>query len=260
MIKVMSFNIRYGTADDGENRWERRRAMAVARIRSFEPDLLGLQECRDDEQAEYVRLGLPQHDFHGERRGGGGSTALEMAPVLWRRAAFRPTAAPTSAGHGCLWLSETPDVPGSIGWDAYFARTAIWVDLVDARSGRAIRFVNTHFDLRQLAIEQSARLLRAWVDRAPDDLPIVLTGDFNADKASAAYAILTEGGRLRDAHDPAGASPTFHGFGRAETASAIDWILVTKHFHVRAAGVDDYREGERYPSDHYPVTAALDWA
>ena len=24
-VRVMSFNIRYGTADDGENRWERRK-------------------------------------------------------------------------------------------------------------------------------------------------------------------------------------------------------------------------------------------
>jgi hypothetical protein len=39
MLKIMTFNIRYGSAADG--------------------DLLGIQECRDDEQAEFVRHSLP---------------------------------------------------------------------------------------------------------------------------------------------------------------------------------------------------------
>lgn len=255
MIRVMSFNIRYGTADDGDNGWERRRGMAVDRIRVFEPDLLGLQECRDDAQARFVRLGLPEYDFHGVRREGGGDTAIEMAPVLWRKERFGGAAA-----RGCFWLSDTKDVAGSIGWDAHFARTVTWADVVHAPTGRAIRFVNTHFDLRPWAIEQSARLLRAWIGRAPDDLPVVLTGDFNAVPASPAHAILTEGGRLRDAHAPAGSPPTFHGFGRPELAAAIDWILVTGHFRVATAGVDGFHEAGRFPSDHHPVTAVLDWA
>ena len=44
MIKVMSFNIRYGLADDGANHWHNRKSLALARIRAFEPDLLGLQD------------------------------------------------------------------------------------------------------------------------------------------------------------------------------------------------------------------------
>ncbi len=42
MIKLMSFNIRYGLAEDGENRWERRKSLVVDRIKAFDPDLLGL--------------------------------------------------------------------------------------------------------------------------------------------------------------------------------------------------------------------------
>ena len=58
MLRVMSCNLRYGLAADGDNRWERRRHLALARIRAFLPDLLGLQECRDDDQAACIRAGL----------------------------------------------------------------------------------------------------------------------------------------------------------------------------------------------------------
>ena len=60
MLKIMTFNIRYGQADDGDNSWPRRRDLVIARIRAHDPDLIGLQECRDDEQAAFVRAALPE--------------------------------------------------------------------------------------------------------------------------------------------------------------------------------------------------------
>jgi endonuclease/exonuclease/phosphatase family metal-dependent hydrolase len=105
MIKVMSFNIRYGLADDGENHWNHRKRLALARIHAFGPDLLGLQECRDGSQADFVRSNLPDYHFFGVHREGPGDTALEMAPLLFRRSAF------TLLATGCFWLSETPDIP-----------------------------------------------------------------------------------------------------------------------------------------------------
>ena len=41
MLKVMTFNIRYGTAEDGESHWERRKSLVIDRIKTFDPDLLG---------------------------------------------------------------------------------------------------------------------------------------------------------------------------------------------------------------------------
>jgi hypothetical protein len=43
-IRVMSFNIRYGTANDGVNRWENRRTALIETVTRFNPDLLGTQE------------------------------------------------------------------------------------------------------------------------------------------------------------------------------------------------------------------------
>ncbi len=44
----MSFNIRYSTADDGNNSWEMRKALVLDRIKKFSADLIGIQDCRDD--------------------------------------------------------------------------------------------------------------------------------------------------------------------------------------------------------------------
>ena len=43
-LRVMSFNIRLGVANDGENRWDLRKDLVVETIRKYNPDLLGLQE------------------------------------------------------------------------------------------------------------------------------------------------------------------------------------------------------------------------
>lgn len=256
MIKVMTFNIRHGLADDGDNHWQRRRDLVTERIRAADPDLLGLQECRDDEQAAFIKDSLPDYEFYGAPRGGGGPTALEMAPLLWRRAAFE------AVRRGVFWLSQTPDVTGSISWDAMFPRTATWAELVHRATGRALIFLNTHFDLNPMAIDGAARLLRHWVERTAARLPVIVTGDFNAVKGSAAYRLLADGRTLVDAWGqvaaPAADEGTFHGYGLPITLP-IDWLLVSPSFAVREVVIDRTRRGNLFPSDHFPLWAALEW-
>jgi len=256
MLRVMSFNIRYGTAEDGANHWEKRKSLVVERIREFGPDLLGLQECRDDTQAEFIKTSLPEYEFHGVQRGGGPETALEMAPILFKRDAFRVHQT------GCFWLSETPQVPGSKSWGSTFARTVTWVELFHLPSQRTLTFSNTHFDYESSAIDGAARFLRTWLSDAIKKSPVILTGDFNADKDSFAYRTLTGAGltdAYRAAGGDAGSEGTFHGFGTVEKIVPIDWVLVSEHFHATESHVDRTETGERFPSDHYPVLTTLRW-
>ena len=254
-LRVVTFNIRYGQADDGPQRWEARRELVIERIRAAGPDLIALQECRDDEQAAYVRAALPDYDFYGVPRGGDGPTALEMAPILVRRGAFE------IVRRGCFWLSDTPELPGSVGWDALFPRTATWVELIHQPTGGALAFLNTHFDLRSQAIVNSARLLRGWVERTAARLPLVACGDFNADKSSAAYEMLADGRTLADAWRQVNGAgedeTTFHGFGQPDVAAAIDWLLVSPSLAVAEAAIDRTQRAGLYPSDHYPVVVTL---
>jgi len=253
----MTFNIRYGLADDGENCWENRKRLVIERIKSFNPDLLGMQECRDDFQAEYIKNNLSDYEFYGVRREGESDTAFEMAPLLFKKSVFQ------LVQKGCFWLSETPQVPGSKSWGSTFPRTATWVELIHRTSNKSLVFVNTHFDYIDSAIHNSARLLQKWILETVGKLPVLLTGDFNADKTSPAYRCLTNDTSLQDiyrhTHQNHENEGTFHGFGQVENPTSIDWMLASNHFEVIACEIDLYHEGDLFPSDHYPVNATLKW-
>lgn len=259
MIRVMSFNIRTGSADDGENAWPRRREMAVERVRAFNPHLMGLQECHDTFQAGYLKQALDDYQFIGVPRGGLGQAGLEMSAVFYQPAAFEVL------GVRHFWLSQTPDVPGSWSWDADFPRTVAQVHLRQLETGRELVFLNTHFDYIPHAARELARLLRVEMEALPEGLPLLVTGDFNARKGLAAYRTLL-GGRgerrlvdvYRQVHAPGSQEGTFHDFGRLDPPQAIDWILASPQFEVLDAGVDPFHQGNTYPSDHFPLWAELE--
>jgi len=253
----MSFNIRYGTANDGEHHWSKRKVLVAKRIHAFEPDLLGLQECRDDSQAAFIKTNLPAHLFYGQRREGDGDSGLEMVPILYRESAFQKK----RSGH--FWLSETPELPGNKSWESNFPRTVTWATLIHQPTSQTVTYVNTHFDFEPTAIDKAAQLLRKWLDQIQEESAVIVTGDFNTDKDSSAYHRLTGNGKLFDAYraaNPASSNEaTLHGFGRLKEPKPIDWILVSEHFRVMDASIDNAQEGTLYPSDHYPIWAKLEW-
>jgi endonuclease/exonuclease/phosphatase family metal-dependent hydrolase len=258
MMRIMSFNIRCGNCDEGANSWQQRKELVLQRVRVFAPDLLGMQECRDDAQAEFLKARLPEYQFYGVRRGGGGVTDVETAPIFLLKSSFQIVQT------GRFWLSQTPRKAGSKGWDAVFARTAVWAHLRHRASGRTLTFLNTHFDYQPEAIVESARLLRQWSVETLRRHAVILTGDFNADKRSNAYRELTADGLLGDVHrlaQPDGPDePTFHGFGNPADLAPIDWMLASRHFEVQSASVDTYQQDGRYPSDHFPILAEVEWS
>lgn len=249
MIKVMSFNIRMGLANDGVNHWRNRKYLAVTRISAFEPDLLGLQECCDDEaQAGFLKKHLLKYEFYGVQRGGKYGAATEMAPALFKKSSFKILES------GCFWLSETPEQSGTLSWDAAFPRTCLWFRLWHDKTKREFVFLNTHFDYQPIAVIESAKVLLSWL-RKNAETPLIVTGDFNADKQSEPYRILTC--NLVDAHPSY--DNTFHDYGRIHKGSPIDWILVSGHFIVKKSQIDHFHENDVYPSDHYPLLATVDW-
>lgn len=258
-LRVMSFNIRYRTAPDGAHAWARRKAAVLERIRRFSPDLLGLQECRDDSQAAALRRGLPEYAWLGVRRGAPGSQDIEMAPLLYRRDAFE------RLDWGVFWLSQSPEVPGSLFPRGSLPRTLTWARLRRLEPPHLeLAFLNTHLDhASPLARWRGAGLIRRFMRREMPNLPLILTGDFNTKRASSVHRRLLAGNRttpgLQDAHLALAASAnqppgSFHDFGRLQPALDIDWILASPHFSVLAAGVDAEAGSA---SDHYPVWAKL---
>lgn len=262
-IRVMSFNVRYGTAEDGDNHWERRRDFLVDTIVSFSPDLLGTQETLSF-QRDYLASKLTDYDVLGVGRDDGKENG-EMMALYFRRDRFEKTA----GGH--FWLSETPDTIGSRSWDSSLPRMTTWVKLKDRRvpDAKPILFMNTHFDHRGAAARlESARLLRRQVTELGAGHAVIITGDFNAGEGSEPYVALFGESNMKPspvvdtyrvihpARDEL--EGTFTGFDPQSTKGArIDWIGVTRDWHIEGATIDRTMRDGRLPSDHFPVTAIL---
>ncbi len=277
-IRVMSFNIRYGTADDGESRWELRKEFLAETIEAFNPDLLGSQETLLDQKnfldhrlAGYQSLGVGRDD--GQSRG-------EMTALWYRTDRFRLV----DSGH--FWLSETPDRPGSISWDSALTRMVSWVKLSDKDQPDAppILFLNTHFDhVGQKARVESIKLLLKQIETLGPGCSIILTGDFNAGENSEPYRALFQPtvqenhqhdqqidqqrkinrtkliDTFRHVHPQTMKDEgTFSGFQANRTSGTrIDWIAVSGDWKVIASAIDRSSRQGRTPSDHFPVTAIL---
>ena len=70
-LKVMSFNIRYGTAKDGDNAWPKRKDSVAAAIIDYEPDILGTQEALPF-QVEFLQEHLFDYHVYSHPRTPGG--------------------------------------------------------------------------------------------------------------------------------------------------------------------------------------------
>ena len=139
-LRVMSFNIRYGTADDGENRWENRREMVFDVIRNYQPDVVGLQEALRF-QIDQIREALPEYGELGVGRNDG-KIKGEYAAILYRTARFNVDESST------FWFSDTPDVPNSKHWGNKTTRICTWARLTEKKSSKSFYFYNMHLDHR----------------------------------------------------------------------------------------------------------------
>lgn len=265
-IKVMSYNIRYGTANDGENHWNKRKTFLLDVIKAVNPDLLGTQETlafqRDyleKELAGYASFGVGRDD--GKLKG-------EMAALYYRTDRFEKL----DGGH--FWLSATPEKVGSRGWDAALPRIATCVKLKDRRepNARPLLFMNTHFDHQgKQARRQAAALIRQKLEELGKDCDVIITGDFNAGEASEPYTALfgDHDGKKSIVLDTYRAlhptrtkdEGTFNGFKKDSIhGDRIDWIGCSRGFHVRDAAIDHTIKDGKVASDHFAIHATLERA
>ncbi len=261
---VMSFNIRYAGANDGDISWDHRRYLVRRAIRDHKPAIFGVQECLWDQGVELNEA------FYGYRITGvgrdDGVQAGEMCLIFTRHDRYH------LLDQGFFWLSETPDVPGSKGWDAACPRIVTWVKLRDRWCNPDTIFVfNTHMDhVGEEARREGALLLQKRMAMLAGEYPVILMGDFNAPTTSDSppYRILAEDGYLADMalrdswffasrEQRMQGEGTFHGFTGKAGRGRIDWILTSAVFEGIDAGIERIQKDGRYPSDHFPVWATF---
>lgn len=252
-LRIMTFNVRYPAKGDGENRWELRRDLLVETIREKAPDLLGTQELFY-EQGQYIVEKLPGYAWFGVSRRG--NQEDEHMGVFYRKDRLKLLES------GNFWLSETPDKPASMSWDVTLPRMVTWG--LFQIGNRRFYFANTHFPHRSqdaAARVKCAEVIAKWLSARPKDIPLILTGDFNTGAGTEPYKLLTA--TLTDAWEAAarrtGPTGTFNGFQGRTTGPRIDWILYRGPFQALEAETITKNDNGRYPSDHFPVFAVLEW-
>jgi endonuclease/exonuclease/phosphatase family metal-dependent hydrolase len=254
-LNVMSYNLRYGNAMDGENAWPKRKDILVRSIKQYDPDILGTQECLDF-QAEYLVEQLEGYRRVGIDRDVTGTG--ESVSILYKHGPLLPVES------GNFWLSETPDVPASKSWDTSLTRMATWVRFLHVPTGTFFYFFNTHFDHKgEEARAQSAGVIATRVEALPHALPVIVTGDFNAlGGESRPWETFRERGFL-DARvtspEKLGPESTWCGFEapKPEANKRIDWILYKGPIKANQFETVTYQEEGRYPSDHFAIVSQL---
>jgi len=253
-LRVMSFNIRYGTANDGEDHWDRRRDFLVDVLRQEAPDVIGVQEALYS-QLEYILKALPEYAMVGVGRDNG-VRAGEHSSILYRTAKLSVNRSDT------FWFSETPEKVASKHWGNTITRICTWAQFATAL-GQPFYVYNVHLDHQsQPSREKSAALLRARIEARDPKLPVVVMGDFNAGEKNPAVVSMLDGGVLRDTfrvkHPSAAPVGTFTGFKFGQvTGEKIDHIFATTDWEVVDAAIVRTDRNQRYPSDHFPVTATV---
>jgi endonuclease/exonuclease/phosphatase family metal-dependent hydrolase len=249
-LKVMSYNIRLGSANDGTNSWGLRYPATAEMIEDQMPDIFGVQEALasqirfiEDNFVNYKSVGVGREDG---KKGG------EHMSIFWNKKTV------SLLKWGTFWLSETPEKP-SMGWDAACKRTATWALMKCKKTGKKFYYVNTHLDHK--GVEAQKNGLKLIVDRIddinPEGYPMILTGDFNITPDNPNLVELdSKMQSVRKVAEKTDNHDTFNGWGKGK--GVIDYIY--------ASGFSAYPEYQtvtkryadrKFVSDHYPICAVL---
>jgi endonuclease/exonuclease/phosphatase family metal-dependent hydrolase len=265
-VRVMSYNILYGTSRAPGVPWEVRGKRVAELIRQFNPDIWGVQEALSF-QIDDLLSALPEYATLGEGRRG--LIQDEHSNVFYRRGRFRVLKC------GTFWLSETPDKPGSQSWGSSLPRIVTWAVLFDKEADKPFLYCNTHFDhpsSAQLVRLNSAIVTWQFIKHRFPDLRAVLTGDLNCPPSEEAMQFLT--GKLSaeamtgdfvDTYarlggpepSPESGITTFHGYAESSPARRIDYVLIRGKIKALRGGILTRKIEGAYPSDHHPVWAEL---
>ncbi len=258
-IKVMTFNIRYDNSADGINAWPNRIGLVGDYLREESPDIVGFQEALHHQVLDLEKM-MPGYARVGTGRDDG-LEGGEYSPVFFREDVF------DLVNHGQFWLSETPDVPGSIGPGAVLPRIASWAHLRIKSTGKELFVFNTHYShVSDEARWLSARIMSERMKQIAGDKALIVTGDFNLDIESETYQrlavlFLNENHLINATEtEPTYAllqEGTFNGFGFTEVQPFIDFIFVSPHFQVINSSIDRIKSGDIFISDHWPVVVKL---
>lgn len=282
-VRILSFNVRYGSANDGENSWPNRKEFLVDVIKEGDYDFIGGQEVLisgnpETNQLEYLKEKLSDYGVVVRSREKDANRGESM-PIFYKKSRFELD----PEQQGVFWLSDTPDEIATNTWNAACNRITTWglfhvIGESGKRTGKKIYVFNTHFDhVSEAARQKSALLILERIhDRKEKTAPIVLMGDFNCGQKSTAIRFLkgetvtveekeyTPPLKLVDTfdliHPDETLVVTFNSFKSEfnKRGQKIDYIFVLPETEVKESKIDRRSKDGRFPSDHFPVSAKVE--
>lgn len=258
-IDVMSFNVRYDNPGDSLNNWRFRKDRVANAIRFYDAEIVGTQEVLHGQLLD-LQQRLPEYGVVGVGREDGKEKG-EYSALWYKKDRFEVM------DSGNFWLSETPEVAGSKGWDGACERIAAWARLKDKATGKVILALNTHLDhVGEVARREGVALVLDRAEALGEGARIVVTGDFNAGPESEVIRQVTDTAQPKHLTDARTVSPivygpdwTFHDFGRwpQEKRERIDYVFLGEGWKVTRYGVLAELDNEAYLSDHNPVLVTI---
>ena len=187
-LKVMQFNVQ--TENGNGAPFITRAEMYRDLIDELQPDVVGMQEVTVS-----WRQWLDSYVFNGSYAGVGearstdASKGIEANPIYYRKDKF------DLIDYGTFWLSDTPDVEGSViatevdgvTYTSNYPRICTWVVLKDKTTGVQFVHLNTHLDHNGSNGSSGGNAIRKkqmgviikFAQRFDKSTPMFLTGDFN---------------------------------------------------------------------------------
>lgn len=258
-LRVMTFNIRLNTSSDSLNAWPYRKDKVASQILFHKIELIGVQEALHDQMMD-LQQRLPQFKYTGGGRDDG-KTKGEYSAIFYDTTKLQLLSA------SMFWLSETPTVAGSKGWDAAITRIVTWAKFKDRRTKKIFFAFNTHFDhMGKIARRESAKLVLQKVKEIAGSIPAVITGDFNAEPSDEPIQVIVDKNnplRLTNSKELSqtphyGPTGTFTGFQSKErNDQPIDYIFLKGNWKVLTHATISQTWMGRFASDHFSVMAEL---
>ncbi len=253
-ICLITCNIRFDNPADGAHAWKNRRDYLIQTLLKYNPSLIATQEGRFH-QINELNNSLQSFEIIDQHRSWIGE---RMYPTLFaKQGAFEHLAS------GDLWLSETPEVAGSISFSSTFPRLMTWTKIQIKGSEERILIVNTHLDhVKQETRIEQVKVLVTQINRLREQTTsLIIMGDFNDSPDGAVMKIisrefpfLNDAWKLFNSHEES----SHHAFkGEIQNGSRIDWILIDQKFSVQSCSMDKSNLNGLYPTDHFPVICQI---
>ena len=250
-IMVMSFNVRFGTAQETkpENNWVNRRDACCEMINSIRPMMMGVQEL-DKDQRDYIIGKCPDYDVFG-RPCDNSEAEGEQTAIFYLRDSI------SVIERGMIWLTDTPGVMSRLPSTHHY-RTATWVKARHIRSGKVFFHINTHLDNKSSEVREAEMpVLLNFIAARCGNLPVVLTADWNTDDDDKIFdELFTSFKDARYTAPQGDRGPTFNSFSSSNLR--LDHIFYRGFDSCDKFAVERRSwQGHTYISDHYPIYAIL---